>query len=41
MQNPPMHLFLGQDAYEIAEAKIKSVQEDLEAVRDFATATNF
>lgn len=41
LQNPPMHLFLGQDAYEIAEAKIKSVQEDLEAVRDFATATNF
>lgn len=41
LQNPPMHLFLGEDAYQIAEAKIKSVQEDLEAVRDFATATNF
>ena len=41
LQNPPMHLFLGEDAYQIAEAKIKSVQEDLEAVRDFATATKF
>lgn len=41
MQNPPMHLFLGEDAYQIAEGKIKSVQKDLEVVRDFATATNF
>ncbi|WP_296143307.1 oxidoreductase [uncultured Flavobacterium sp.] len=41
MQNPPMHLFLGEDAYHFASEKIKAVQEDMEAVRDFATATNF
>jgi len=41
MQNPPMHLFLGEDAYHFAAEKIKAVQEDMEAVRDFATATNF
>lgn len=41
MQNPPMHLFLGEDAYHFASEKIKSVQEDMKAVRDFATATNF
>jgi len=41
MQNPPMHLFLGEDAYGLAELKIKSVQEDMEAVRDFASATSF
>ncbi|WP_420150125.1 oxidoreductase [Spirosoma sp.] len=38
---PPLHLFLGQDAYELAEAKIKSVQRDMDVVRDKATSTNF
>ncbi|MBD2754296.1 SDR family oxidoreductase [Spirosoma validum] len=38
---PPLHLFLGQDAYELAEAKIKSVQSDMNDVRDKATATGF
>ncbi len=41
MQNPPMHLFLGEDAYNLADLKIKSVQDDMEAVRDFASATSF
>lgn len=41
MQNPPMHLFLGEDAYSLANLKIKSVQDDMEAVRDFASATSF
>lgn len=41
MQNPPMHLFLGEDAYGLADLKIKSVQDDMEAVRDFASATSF
>ena len=41
MQNPPVHLFLGQDAYDLADIKIQSVKEDMESVREFATATAF
>lgn len=41
MQQPPIHLFLGPDAYELAEVKMQSVQKDLDAVRHLATATNF
>ncbi len=41
MQNPPVHLFLGQDAYDMAAIKIQSVKEDMESVREFATATAF
>jgi NAD(P)-dependent dehydrogenase (short-subunit alcohol dehydrogenase family) len=41
MEQPPVHLFLGPDAYNLAEVKIKAVQADLEAVREIATATNF
>lgn len=41
LQNPPMHLFLGQDAYDLADVKIQSVQKDMEDVREFATATAF
>ncbi|WEK37202.1 MAG: SDR family oxidoreductase [Candidatus Pseudobacter hemicellulosilyticus] len=36
---PVLHLFLGQDAYDTAAAKIRLVQEELEAVRPLATAT--
>jgi len=41
MQQPPLHLFLGPDSYNLAELKIQAVQKDLEAVRQIATATNF
>ncbi|MHA3788401.1 SDR family oxidoreductase [Flavobacterium hauense] len=41
MAQPPIHLFLGPDSYNLAEVKIKDVQKDLEAVRAIATATNF
>lgn len=41
MPQPPVHLFLGPDAYNLAEVKMKDVQKDLEAVRAIATATNF
>lgn len=41
MQNPPVHLFLGQDAYDLAEVKIQAVKNNMEAVREFATATGF
>jgi len=41
LENPPMHLFLGEDAYGMAAAKIEAVKRDLESVKDFATATGF
>lgn len=41
MPQPPVQLFLGPDAYNLAEVKMKDVQRDLEAVRKIATSTNF
>jgi NAD(P)-dependent dehydrogenase (short-subunit alcohol dehydrogenase family) len=40
-QEPPLHLFLGQDAYDLAEAKIVAVQQDLMKMKYKATATGF
>jgi NAD(P)-dependent dehydrogenase (short-subunit alcohol dehydrogenase family) len=40
-KEPPLHLFLGKDAYQLADAKIKAVQQDLDAVRELATSTGF
>ncbi len=37
----PLHLFLGPDAYAIANAKIADVQNDMKAWSALATATNF
>lgn len=37
---PPLHLFLGQDAYALAAQKIEALQHDLEQMRTAATATN-
>ncbi len=40
-ESAPLHLFLGQDAYELAAKKISAVQQDMVAVKELATATNF
>jgi NAD(P)-dependent dehydrogenase (short-subunit alcohol dehydrogenase family) len=40
-QNPPLHLFLGQDAYDMAYTKIAAVQQDMEAWKELSTATAF
>ncbi|WP_316737381.1 SDR family oxidoreductase [Pedobacter aquatilis] len=40
-ENAPLHLFLGPDAYAVANAKIADVQKDMEAWKSLATATNF
>lgn len=40
-QEPPLHLFLGADAYDLAVTKISAVQKDMEQVRALATATGF
>jgi NAD(P)-dependent dehydrogenase (short-subunit alcohol dehydrogenase family) len=39
--NPPVHLFLGQDAYDLAEQKIKAVQMDMIQMKDVAVATGY
>ncbi len=39
--NPPLHLFLGQDAYDLAHQKMKAVQKDLEDWKEITTATAF
>lgn len=41
LENPPMHLFLGEDAYAMATAKMEAVKKDLASVKEFATATGF
>lgn len=41
MPQPPVQLFLGPDAYHLAEVKMQAVQQDLEALRHSAAATNF
>jgi NAD(P)-dependent dehydrogenase (short-subunit alcohol dehydrogenase family) len=40
-QQPPLHLFLGQDAYEFADAKIQVVQQDMKRVKALATSTGY
>lgn len=40
-KEPPIHLFLGSDAYALAEAKISAVRRDMENVREMATATAY
>ncbi|RKL66231.1 short-chain dehydrogenase/reductase [Salipaludibacillus neizhouensis] len=40
-ENPPLHLFLGKDAYEVAEQKILNVQKDLNEWRIHGTTTDF
>ncbi|MFD1145141.1 oxidoreductase [Larkinella insperata] len=39
--NPPLHLFLGQDAYDMAHEKIKAVQRDLETWKAVTVSTGF
>ncbi|MFT3683272.1 MAG: SDR family NAD(P)-dependent oxidoreductase [Ferruginibacter sp.] len=41
LSQPPVHLFLGQDAYDLAVQKIASVQNDLQLMETQATATAF
>jgi NAD(P)-dependent dehydrogenase (short-subunit alcohol dehydrogenase family) len=38
--NPPLHLFLGQDAYNGAIAKIKTVEGDLQKWKDISISTS-
>ena len=38
-QNPPLHLFLGEDAYNMANQKIASVQKELEGWKSVSIST--
>lgn len=40
-KNPPVHLFLGPDAYKTAKEKIEAVETDMESWETLATSTNF
>lgn len=39
--NPPVHLFLGQDAYNMANAKLNLIQNDLNTYKVLGTSTDF
>jgi len=41
VENPPVYLFLGADAYQTAEAKISAVQKEMDQWESLATATAF
>lgn len=41
MQQPPLHLFLGEDAYNGAYKKIENVKNDLETMRKLGTGTGY
>lgn len=41
MEKPPLHLFLGADAYKVASRKIKKVQADMDFIAPVAIDTNF
>lgn len=40
-ENPPVHLFLGEDAYNMAYTKIDAIKVDLESWKTVTTGTNF
>jgi len=40
-ENPPLHLFLGKDAYDMADKKMLAVQNDMDKWEQLATATGF
>ncbi|MDR7209420.1 SDR family NAD(P)-dependent oxidoreductase [Flavobacterium piscis] len=40
-ENPALHLFLGQDAYDMANKKIESVQKELEQWKSVSVSTGF
>jgi NAD(P)-dependent dehydrogenase (short-subunit alcohol dehydrogenase family) len=41
VDTPPLHLFLGEDAYQVADLKIVAVQHDLQQWQAVAAATSF
>lgn len=40
-ENPPLHLFLGPDAYDFAKQKISALESEMNTWQELATSTNF
>lgn len=40
-ENPPLHLFLGQDAYDVVHQKIAAVSNDLETWKELTISTGY
>lgn len=40
-ENPPLHLFLGEDAYDLAQAKTENMKKNLEQWEAYTRATGF
>ncbi|WBL24297.1 SDR family oxidoreductase [Zunongwangia sp. HGR-M22] len=40
-ENPPVHFFMGEDAYHYANLKIETIQKAMEENRDLGTSTGF
>jgi len=40
-ENPPLHLFLGADAYAVAQQKVAAVSNELETWKELTTSTGF
>jgi NAD(P)-dependent dehydrogenase (short-subunit alcohol dehydrogenase family) len=38
---PPLHLYLGSDAYELVESKLKTLKEEMDTVKALATSINY
>lgn len=41
LDQPPLHLFLGQDAYDMVDQKISSIEKEMEVVKYLALSTAF
>jgi NAD(P)-dependent dehydrogenase (short-subunit alcohol dehydrogenase family) len=41
VENPPLHFFLGEDAYNMAYTKMDALKSDLETWKELTTATGF
>lgn len=41
MENPPLHLFLGSDAYQIAESKLAALKDELVAFESVTKSTDY
>jgi hypothetical protein len=41
MENPPLHLFLGSDAYQVAESKLAALKDELIAFECVTKSTDY
>ncbi len=41
LENPPLHIYLGSDSYEIANQKIEKLNKEMQSYKSLATSTDF